>query len=521
MLKLVLVIIFFSMIFILGSLEPVSAVTTTISDQASCEGIGGVWTAATSTCTLSSSLTVTAGDTLIINSGITLEFAAGTNLRNEGSVTNNGIIILTGSGNSYRGSIINFNAATFTNSGTINLTGAAGNYGGSILNKNTATFTSSGTINLTGAGGSHSGAIVNRNTAAFTNDGSIIMTNGSGLFSGIIVSKNMTTFTNNGSISITSASLGFFSQVGFWATSSFSNSGTITLTHIFRNAATTVNSGTITASYLTNVGGSIKNTASILITNNFNNINGAVLSCGTITGNLLGNPIVSTCVIASGSSNSHPDPTIGKSRDGKQVVEKGICIDIQCWTVIADYHQDFELVEMLTDSIHTISTTVFCQFGVEKCNYVAFGVSPYGTNINDSVWKIILQKDHLGKWSMTVIDPDGYLGEVSSTTQIVNDGKHLFASATIEFKKPTPGMILNVEVRDSKGGYRDFKFNDGIEIVDAYAYPLVETSYDPPLVVKKLCLNENPNKRYTCAFDKVRELTIKNAEKKLEELSSR
>jgi hypothetical protein len=120
---------------------------------------------------------------------------------------------------------------------------------------------------------------------------------------------------------------------------------------------------------------------------------------------------------------------------------------------------------------------------------------------------------------MKVIDPEGYLGEVTSTTQIVNDGRHLSVSVTIEFKKPTPGMILNIEVRDSGGGYRDFKFNDGIAIADAYAYPLIETSYEQPLEIEPLCLNENPNKRYTCAFDKVRDWTIKKAKATLEQIS--
>jgi len=500
----------------IGSIESVYAAITTLSDQASCTALGGFWTTPPPTCTLSNSLTIASGDSLIINPGITLEFAAGNNLVNKGSITNNGIIILTGTATSYRGSIQNLDASTFTNSGTINLIGGAGNYAGSILNENTATFTNSGTINLTGAGGGHSGAIVNRDTTTFTNTGFIFIRTGSGLYSGLIVSKNATTFTNNGSISITSGGL-FVTQTGFWANSSFLNTGTISLTHIFRNSATAVNSGTIIASYFSNVGGTITNTGSILVTNNFNNINGEVLNCGTITGNLLGNPIVFNCVTGS-SSNSYQDPTIGKSRNGIQQVENGICIDIQCWTVTADYQQDFELVEMLSDSVHTISTTVFCQKGVTKCNYIAFGVSPYGTNINDSIWKIILQKDHLGKWTMTVIDPDGYLSDVTSTTQIVNDGKHLSVSVTALFMKPTPGMILNIEVRDSGGGYRDFKFNDGVAVIDKYAYPTIETSYDDPLEVNPLCINENANKRYTCAFDLVIAWTIKNAEKALDEI---
>jgi len=176
---------------------------------------------------------------------------------------------------------------------------------------------------------------------------------------------------------------------------------------------------------------------------------------------------------------------------------------------------------MLSDSTHTISTTVFCQHGVTKCNYVAFGVSPYGTNINDSVWKVILQKDHLDNWTMNIMDEEGYLGEVTSTTQIVNDNRFLSASATIEFIKSTPGMILNVEVRDSGGGYRDFKFNDGIAILDSYAYPLIETSYESPLEIEPLCLYENPNKRYTCAFEKIREQTLIDAAIAYDEIMSK
>ncbi|MFB5630071.1 MAG: hypothetical protein ACE5RN_00615 [Nitrosopumilaceae archaeon] len=79
-------------------------------------------------------------------------------------------------------------------------------------------------------------------------------------------------------------------------------------------------------------------------------------------------------------------------------------------------------------------------------------------------------------------------------------------------------MILNVEVRDGKGGYRDFKFNDSIAITDAYAYPQIESSYYPPLKIKPLCLNEDSKKRYTCAFAKVKEWTIKNEEATLEQI---
>ena len=369
------------------------------------------------------------------------------------------------------------NQGEITNLGTITITGTTSS-NGVLSNRDTAEFTNFGTITITG-NIANRGILRNLDDAEFTNSGIITIT-GTSEESGLII--NLSVLTNSGSISTNN---GFNNND---ADSVITNSGSIQITLVLDNA-----------------GGFI-----------FNDCDGEI-TFGSITGNPIQKEEALNCIF--GTSNAYEDATIGKSHSGKQVVKNGICIDIKCWTVTAHYHQDFNLVKMLSDSTHTISTTVFCQHGVNKCNYVAFGVSPYGTNINDSVWKIILQKDHRNNWTMKVIDPEGYLGEVTSTTQKVNDNRYLSASVTIEFKKPTPGMILNIEVRDSGGGYRDFKFNDGISIADSYAYPSIDTSYEPPLEISPLCLNENSNKRYTCAFDKVKDWTIKNAEVALEQIT--
>jgi len=477
------------------------ATTFTISDQASCMAIGGVWTAATSTCTLSATLTISVGDTLTVTNGVTLEFSTNDNLINNGDITNSGTITITGTNNT-NGQLRNQNNADFTNSGTIILTG--GNDDSGRL-ENNGDFTNSGTITLTGST-EQSGWILNRGSSTLTNSGTITIT-GTSLNSGQLRNLDAASITNSGTISLMGVNAGIGDVSALVINLSvLTNSDSFTTNNGFNN---------------NNANSVIINSGSIQITLVLDNTAGFIFNdCGEITfGSISGNPIQETPICEFGKSNAYEDATIGKSHGGKQVVENGICIDIRCWTVTAHYHQDFDLVKMLSDSTHTISTTVFCQHGVSKCNYVAFGVSPYGTNINDSVWKIILQKDHRDNWTMKVIDPDGYLGEVTSTTQIVNDNRYLSASATIEFKKPTPGMILNIEVRDSGGGYRDFKFNDGITIADAYAYPSIETSYEAPLEIAPLCLNENPNKRYTCAFDKVRDWTIKNAEAALEQIT--
>lgn len=543
------------------------------------QGTNEIWDGLTSTCSKTSNLPIGVGDTLTVPNGVTLEFTTSRTLNNQGTITNNGmikfslggdinnhnaatfsnsgIIVLDSSTastgrltnqddaifiNTVIGSIIiegldgpnnnraqlrNQNNADFTNFGTITITGTGDN-SAQLQNKNNADFTNSGRITIIGTN-DDSGRLLNQNNVDFTNSGRIAIT-GVNENSGWVFNRQNAIFTNYGPITIVGTNHNS-GQLRNENSASITNSGTITLTGanddsgLVVNLSVLTNSGTLTTNYDFNNKkknkSEITNSGIIQISLALDNTDGFIFNdCGEITfGSISGNPIEeeSYCPYPT-SHDVYEDPTIGKSHNGRQVVENGICIDIQCWTVTADYHQDFELVEMLSDSTHTISTTVFCQNGVHKCNYVAYGVSPYGTNINDSVWKIILQKDHLDNWTMKIIDPDWYLGEVTSTTQIVNDNRYLSASATIEFKKPTPGMILNVEVRDSGGGYRDFKFNDGVAIIDAYAYPQIEALYDPPLEIKPLCLNENPNKRYTCAFDKVREWTIKNAEAALEQI---
>jgi len=563
-----------------GSVDSAYAVDFVLSDAASCIGLPGggeVW--AGTTCTKSGNLNLSAGDTLTISPGITLTFTGNFDLRNDGVITNNGIInfvsggdinnrkfgdftnsgiimldstvgntgrllnqdnaiftntisgsiILDGSGgaNNNRAQLRNQESASFTNAGTITMDGNSKNSAQLRNQGTTASFTNSGTITITGVA-DNSGRLRNQGTAGFTNSGTITIT-GVAEQAGWLLNQGTSTFSNSGTITImgTSNNSGQFRNLG---SASITNSGTITITGdtgdsgLVINLSVIINSGSFTTNNNfnnKNANSAITNSGSIQITLVLDNTGGFIFNdCGEITfGSISGNPIQETPICEFGKSNAYEDATIGKSHGGKQVVENGICIDIRCWTVTAHYHQDFDLVKMLSDSTHTISTTVFCQHGVSKCNYVAFGVSPYGTNINDSVWKIILQKDHLDNWTMKVIDPDRYLGEVTSTTQIVNDNRYLSASATIEFKKPTPGMILNIEVRDSGGGYRDFKFNDGITIADAYAYPSIETSYEAPLEIAPICLNENPNKRYTCAFNLVREWTIKNAEAALKQIT--
>jgi len=239
---------------------------------------------------------------------------------------------------------------------------------------------------------------------------------------------------------------------------------------------------------------------------------------GTIAGGITGNPgcepIVDDGPIDNGGGGHEP-PTIGMNYAGNnQIVTNGICIDAQCWTVTQDFHVDFELVEMLSGE-HTISNTIYCSKGVDTCNHISLSAEPYFTDINSAIWKVSVDKDLSGVITVTKDDPDGYLGDTTCTAQILSE-KYWATSCTIDFKLATPGgMMLGVQVWDTYGGVRNFYFNDGIEIIDTYGYPSVDTEFESSLDVPRLCLVDNPDKRISCAFAKKVQIEIERAEKLL------
>ena len=231
-----------------------------------------------------------------------------------------------------------------------------------------------------------------------------------------------------------------------------------------------------------------------------------------------GDPPVEQVISKSSSNSVHEPPTIGKNLSGdKQMVENGICIDKKCWNVTEGYHQEFKLLEMLTGT-HTISLQIFCNQGVERCNYAAVGIMPIDSDFNSKIWKIAIKKDSNGEWKIITDDSQDYLGEITFTTQII-DEKYLGVSFTINFKnKSTEQMKLGVQLRDTKNGVRNFFFNEGVRFVDVDAYPHVETVFDPPLKIEPLCLKDEHMNRDTCGFGKIREYEIKRAEETLKSI---
>jgi len=401
-------------------------------------------------------ITITSGDIVSIPSGITVTIPSG--------VT---IIVFSGGTINNFGTIIN-NSQNFGNFGTINNSGTINNNsGGNISNF--------GTIN-------NFGTIINNSDSILQNAGTGSTINNSGLI------------TNNG--------------------------------FLFNGGTGTINNFGNIENF-----GELENTSRATINNfcgsSFINEDDSILNFGIINGvNLIsGEPVedregTTTEIFCSTGGGAHESPTIGKNRAGIQIVpSNGICIDAQCWTV-TEFDTGFKLLPLLSSS-HTITNTIFCNEGVQECDYVGVSFMTSTDLFGELVMMVEAQKTD-GEWAISWYDPQDFIhdpgdylvgdprGAITFTAQIVNDagfisqnGNFLLTSFTIDFKnKDTGELVIRIQVGDDERGQSTFWFNEGVEIIDSDAYPSIETEFENPLEIDSLCLNEDPDYRYSCAFAK-------------------
>ena len=230
---------------------------------------------------------------------------------------------------------------------------------------------------------------------------------------------------------------------------------------------------------------------------------------------------VAVPVSSTGGGGAHEPPTIGMNMAGsQQMVTRGMGIDGQFWTVTQFFHEEMKLIQMLSGS-HTISNTIFCNEGVNECDYVGIAFTRGICKFNDPVMKVEAQKTD-GEWIISWYDPQDFIqdpddaipGKITFSAQITGD--FLITSFTINFKnKDTGELVIGVQVRDVELGVRTFWFNEGVEFIDSDAYPSIVTEFENTLEIDSLCLNENPDYRYSCAFAKKVQLEIERAEKLL------
>jgi hypothetical protein len=236
-------------------------------------------------------------------------------------------------------------------------------------------------------------------------------------------------------------------------------------------------------------------------------------------------------IVASGTGGEgYEGPTLGEFDDGRLILSNGFCFDKFCLDVL-DYFNHLPIQQVDSGTTHTISMTAYCSAGSNRCNYASVGAAPPGTDINSVDWNVLLKRTgNSNDWQVTKDDPNGMLGDVTGTVQVV-DSSRIQYTFNIQFitpasigtvdgnaEPPEDNMILVTEIRDSNGGVGRNIFNEGVFVNDIYAYPQVDASYMSPLKVQPLCLNEDPTDRNTCAFELVRQWTIKQAEEKLKEI---
>jgi len=227
-------------------------------------------------------------------------------------------------------------------------------------------------------------------------------------------------------------------------------------------------------------------------------------------------PIAAVVTINGGGGPDEP-PTIGKTTYGEQVVTCGVKFDGKCFTITAPFHEEFKLYEMMSGT-HTISITMFCDNGVNTCNYAAIGIMPYSESMDNTTWKIELYKDFEGNLTIVKTDPEGFLGEVTVTTQIIDD-TFWIVSFSVDFKnKDTGPMMFGVQARNDQNAVRNWYLNEGVEFKDSDAYPSIETEFEDSLEIDSLCLNEDSTYRYSCAFAEIRDRATQLAEETLRQM---
>ncbi|HEX9846703.1 MAG TPA: Calx-beta domain-containing protein [Candidatus Nitrosotenuis sp.] len=263
-----------------GTMPEASAVGGTISDQTSCEGMGGSWTAP-DTCTVTS-LTINSGQTLTIPNGIMLVISntGGAGIVNfGGTIDNSGTITVSNSGGT---GIVNsgtIGSSTINNSGTITVSNSGTSTGISnsrvISNSGTITVSNNGTIINTGTI-NNSGTIDNNGTINnfSTIDGSTINNSGTITNSGTIINTSASTIDNSGTITNTDLST-IVNKGRITNSDTIDNSGTIDTSDTISNSGTITNSGTINNGF-DNAFGVISNSGTITNLGTINNIVGII-----------------------------------------------------------------------------------------------------------------------------------------------------------------------------------------------------------------------------------------------------
>jgi len=400
----------------------------------------------------------------------------------------------------------------FTNSGEIFVIGSDANRQTGQLTFAECTIcpvrgqhTNSGTITVTGASTSNSGSISGSDGASFlnTNTGKIEVTGGAGEFSGCFCGIAGDT-TNSGTITV------------------IGGSGKDSGRYIVGNGEVHKNFGTITAIVGTGPNSGVIFNQNILLNE----------ETGTITGIVIGNP-VQFLVVSTGSEGGisrHTPPSFGQNSDlSHWLLRDAFCVDIKnCWDIPGNHGVPFDLLKMGA-SVHTFSIKVYCPRGPQDCTHVGLSVEPYGTDINSAIWTVAMHKDFgtTGDMRLIVNDPptdeytEGYLGEVTGTSQIIKGegNAYQFVSFTMDMLVPTPGgMMFGLHAWDSSGGTTNSYQNDGIEIVDTFVYPTMDSKFEEPLDIPKVCLYEDPDYRHSCAFALKKQLEMEKAEKIREEI---
>jgi len=221
---------------------------------------------------------------------------------------------------------------------------------------------------------------------------------------------------------------------------------------------------------------------------------------------------------------------LGKAKTGVLAVNGGFCFNLFCIDVL-DYFNKFKLQEIGSNESFTITLTAYFPAGADRASFASIGAAPPGGDANNAIWNVAaVRVGSTDQWKVVSTDDGGILGSATVTVQkvdanivvftftIQSHAAASFGTADGNVLASEDNLILLSEIRDNRGNNVRNMFNHGFFVHDIYAYPEVHADFEAPVAVEKLCLNEDVTDRNTCAFDKVKDWTIAQAEQTLAEM---
>ncbi len=226
-----------------------------------------------------------------------------------------------------------------------------------------------------------------------------------------------------------------------------------------------------------------------------------------------------------GSGDYHTGPTFGVDDLGNLQVNNGFKLFqgpelVQQFT-LEQFHTE-ALVKAEPNTSYTFVLEAYSPLGADAIDEVKIFTAPKTFIQNDKIWEIHLIKDKSqpNGYRLEVTDPQGKL-TLPITFTVSDVGSHKIVSITVGgFEINGAVEAIGLWARDTFGYTTIAWVNDGLKILDIFSYPSLIMGFEELLSPPMVCTEqEDPDNRYSCAFEIKRNNELEKAKAALAEIS--